>query len=199
MGSLRRIVVLLLIALPALAAALAPPPDPRLRSAARRALEFRRRHGPGAPSIVVLKRERRLALRLQGRDVWSTRVGLGGSPEGHKRVEGDGRTPEGEYVVCTRNARSRFHLFLGLSYPGAQDAEAGARDGRIDVRERERIEKAVSSGHAPPWDTPLGGEVGIHGHGASRDWTLGCIALEDEDVELLWGLCPLGTPVRILP
>lgn len=199
MGSVRRILVVLLVALPGLAVLSAPPADPRVGSAERKALEFRRRHGAGIVSIVVHKRERRLVLRLDGRDAWSTRVGLGSAPEGHKRAEGDRRTPEGEYFVCTRNARSRFHLFLGLSYPNARDAAAAVQDGRIGPGERERIEGAVRAGRPPPWDTPLGGEIGLHGHGASRDWTHGCVALEDDDIELLWGLCPLGTPVRILP
>ncbi|HYE99590.1 MAG TPA: L,D-transpeptidase [Planctomycetota bacterium] len=199
MGSVRRIVSVLLIALPILAAALAPPADPAVERAERRAHAFRRLHGAGAASIEVRKRERRLSVRLDGRVVWSTRVGLGTAPEGRKRAEGDRRTPEGDYFVCTRNAQSRFHLFLGLSYPNTQDAEAGVREGRIGPHDRVRIDHALSSGTAPPWDTPLGGEVGLHGHGASRDWTHGCVALEDEDVELLWGLCPLGTPVRILP
>ncbi|MBI2932221.1 MAG: L,D-transpeptidase family protein [Planctomycetes bacterium] len=126
-------------------------------------------------------------------------VGLGPSPEGDKTREGDGTTPIGTYVVCTRNERSRFHLFLGLSYPGPKDADRGLREGRIARRQHEAIGTAFVQGRQPPWDTPLGGAIGIHGGGAGRDWTLGCIALANEDVEELWAVAALGTPVVIEP
>jgi lipoprotein-anchoring transpeptidase ErfK/SrfK len=59
------------------------------------------------------------------------------------------------------------------------------------------IREAQRRGQRPPWDTPLGGTVGIHGNGAGSDWTWGCVALEDGDIEELWEVCPLGTPVVI--
>lgn len=164
--------------------------------------EMRAKLGPkadGKPEIVVSKSQRTLRLLLDGEEVFRTRIGLGGNPSGHKEREGDSRTPEGTYYVCTRNDRSRFHLFLGLSYPGTADAERGLRDGLIDRRQHDRIVSAQREGRQPLWNTKLGGEVGIHGHGAGRDWTAGCIALENEDIELLWGFCPIGTPVRIEP
>jgi murein L,D-transpeptidase YafK len=136
---------------------------------------------------------------MDGREAFTTRVALGGAPVGAKRREGDLRTPEGDYFVCTRNERSRYHLFLGLSYPNASDADAGLTAGIISRMQRDEIARRISAGEAPPWDTPLGGAVGIHGSGAGRDWTLGCIALENSDVDRLWQACPLGTPVRIEP
>ncbi len=152
----------------------------------------------GSPRILVRKSERRLILYRGERVVLETRVALGGVA-GHKEREGDRRTPEGDYTVCTRNDKSRFHLFLGLSYPGIADAAAGLRDGRLTREQHDQIVRSIRAGKQPPWNTPLGGEVGIHGHGAGRDWTLGCIALEDADVDVLWRHCPLGTPVRIEP
>jgi murein L,D-transpeptidase YafK len=149
-------------------------------------------------SIRVEKKARRLTLLSRGKKVLELRVGLGFAPAGHKEREGDGRTPEGDYYLCTRNEKSRFHLFLGISYPGPLDAEAGLRAGRIDAATAAKV-RAVRPPACPPWKTPLGGEVGIHGRGASRDWTAGCVALENADMDVIWVACPLGTPVRIEP
>lgn len=154
---------------------------------------------PGRSSVLVSKSARRLTLFVDGREVFHARVALGRSPLGHKSREGDGRTPEGDYAVCTRNDRSRYRRFLGLSYPNLRDAEAGFRAGRLTRAQRDAIAEAVRGRRRPPWDTPLGGEVGLHGGGSGRDWTLGCVALDDPDIDVLWEACPLGTPVRIEP
>ena len=151
------------------------------------------------PLISITKAERRLVLYDGQVEVYSAPVGLGPNPIGHKQRQGDGRTPEGIYRVCTRNDRSRFHLFLGISYPGQPDADRGLRVGLISQTQYDAILAAWASRRRPPWDTRLGGEIGIHGSGASWDWTLGCIALNDPDIEVLWSLCPLGTTVRIEP
>jgi murein L,D-transpeptidase YafK len=169
------------------------------RAATRTAPRSRIEYPTGARSIHVFKSRRILILRVEGRELFRAKIALGRSPVGHKFREGDGKTPEGKYYVCTRNERSRFHLFLGLSYPGIEDAAGGRARGTIGESQEWRIEEAIRGGRCPPWDTPLGGAVGIHGRGSVRDWTLGCIALEDEDVEVLWSNCPLGTPVIIEP
>lgn len=144
--------------------------------------------------LVIHKADRRLELWAGGvlQAAWPCR--LGPAPEGHKRAEGDGRTPEGAFTICTRNGESRFHRFLGLSYPRPQDAE-----GTPWLAE---VASAHARGVRPPWDTPLGGQIGIHGAPNGRpmpegDWTQGCIALADDAVDLLWDRCPLGTPVEI--
>lgn len=126
-------------------------------------------------------------------------IALGGQPLGHKQREGDGRTPEGSYAVCVRNEQSNYHLALGLSYPNTQDADAALADGRITWDQREAIAQACAAGHRPPWDTPLGGAIMIHGGGIARDWTAGCIALENDAMDALWNLAGLGTAVCILP
>jgi hypothetical protein len=154
---------------------------------------------PRRMRIVVRKAARRLQLFGDGRELLSVRVGLGNRPAGAKARGGDGRTPEGDYFVCTRNAHSRFHLFLGLSYPNKADAERGLRAGLISAVEQRAIVRAIDAGRQPPWGTRLGGTVGIHGSGSNWDWTLGCVALDDEDIETLWGFVPIGTPVRIEP
>ena len=149
--------------------------------------------------ILIEKARRQLTLFLPGQAPLRFPVALGGAPEGTKRAEGDGRTPEGRYCVCTRNARSKFHLALGLSYPSAADARAALREGRVDAATCAAICRAEAEGRRPPWDTPLGGFIMIHGGGASGDWTAGCVALEDAAMDALWPLCPLGTAVEIRP
>lgn len=151
------------------------------------------------PKIVVKKSLRLLELWDGNSLVGSYPVGLGFSPEGHKQMEGDGKTPEGEYYVCVRNDRSSYYLSLGLSYPNEQDAKAALDDGRIDRRTYDSIKSAIERKERPSWRTPLGGEIMIHGHGSDRDWTAGCVALNDDIMDILWAACPLGTPVLILP
>lgn len=153
----------------------------------------------GPRGVVIHKAERVLGLYRDGRLAATYPIALGHSPEGHKEREGDGRTPEGLYSICNRNPRSRFHLFLGLSYPNADDADAARRAGRISNAEHRQIVDAIEAGRQPPWDTPLGGEIGVHGAGTASDWTLGCIALENEAVEQLWETLRLGDPVLIQP
>ena len=153
----------------------------------------------GPRVVVIHKAERVLGLYRDGRLAATYPIALGHSPEGHKEREGDGRTPEGIYSVCNRNPGSRFHLFLGLSYPNADDADSALRAGRISKAEHRQITEAIDAGRQPPWNTPLGGEIGIHGGGTASDWTLGCIALENEAIEQLWETLSVGDPVLIQP
>lgn len=145
----------------------APWPPP-LASAAERVDEIR-----------VDKSERRMTLLRDGRIVKSYRILLGDAPIGHKRQQGDERTPEGRYRITFRNDKSRFHLSLRVSYPN----EADRRQARA---------RGVDSG----------GDIMIHGGtppGYSRDWTDGCIALSDAQIEEVWRLVPVGTPITISP
>ncbi|MFW6107253.1 MAG: L,D-transpeptidase family protein [bacterium] len=151
------------------------------------------------PRLVVIKGERQLRLYAGRRLVRAYPVVVGRDPQGHKRREGDCRTPEGEYYVCVKNPRSRFHLSLGLSYPNAQDAARGLREGVITREQHDRIVEAIRRGEVPDWYTPLGGEICIHGGGAGRPGTRGCVGMEDAHVEELYALVPLGTPVIIRP
>ena len=106
------------------------------------------------------------------------KVALGWAPVGAKEREGDGRTPEGRYTIDWRNPRSKFHLSLHISYPSEGD-----------------VERARAAGVDP------GGEIMIHGlrDGVVRegDWTQGCIAVRDEEMDEIWGLVGDGTPVVI--
>jgi murein L,D-transpeptidase YafK len=149
--------------------------------------------------IVITKSERRLDLCSRGGIVHTYRVGLGGDALGDKQREGDGRTPEGEFYVCAKNPESKFYRSLGLSYPNREDAERGLRDGLISDDESDRIVSAFDKGKTPPQDTPLGGEIYIHGGGSQSDWTAGCIALDDADMRELYDAVDIGTPVTIRP
>jgi len=152
-----------------------------------------------APRIEIQKRLRVLML-YDGEDfVQAYMVGLGTQPVGHKLREGDGRTPEGTYYVCMKNTNSKFHMSLGLSYPGTADAARGLREGIISRVEHDAIVAAIKAGQQPLWNTALGGEICIHGNGAGSDWTQGCIALDNKNIEKIFKLVPLGTPVTILP
>lgn len=135
----------------------------------------------GARVIVVNKAARRLAVYSKRRNVACYAVGLGFAPKGHKKVEGDGRTPEGWYRTSDK-PWSIFDNAIAIHYPNRDDAEVAAKDGRISRRMRDRIANDLRSGRVPPQSTKLGGAVLIHGGGSSSDWTLGCVALDDDDL-----------------
>jgi murein L,D-transpeptidase YafK len=129
-----------------------------------------------ADLVLVRKAKREMTL-LRGEHVLRTyRVALGRESVGPKRKEGDGRTPEGRYRVDWRNPRSKYHLSLHISYPEAAD-----------------VARAKAEGVDP------GGDVMIHGWkaGAEGDWTQGCIAVRDEEMDEIWGLVPDGCAVVI--
>jgi murein L,D-transpeptidase YafK len=150
-----------------------------------------------SPRIVVKKAERKLFLYSAGKLVRTYHVGLGLSPVGDKVRQGDRRTPEGDFYIFTKNDKSAFYLSLGVSYPNAAHAERGLRDGLITRAQYESIISALDAKQAPPQNTKLGGDIYIHGNGASSDWTWGCVALENDDVRELFNAVPVGTPVRI--
>ena len=152
-----------------------------------------------SPLIIVKKSKRTLELYDGKRLVRTYKMVLGFAPTGDKEVEGDGRTPEGEFYVFTKNAESRFHLSLGISYPAPDDAKRGLEKKLITAEEAEAIEKAIAKKGMPLQKTALGGEIYIHGGGTDNDWTDGCVALKDEEITELFNAVPVGTPVRIVP
>ena len=139
-----------------------------------------------ADRVVVAKADRTLTLYRGASALRTYKIALGWNPEGHKGEEGDGRTPEGVYVIDARNAQSAFHRSLHISYPNADDRR---RAGRRGVRP--------------------GGAIMIHGlpNGLGllgkthtlRDWTAGCIAVTDEEIEEIWRMVPNGTKIEIKP
>jgi murein L,D-transpeptidase YafK len=155
---------------------------------------------PMIAKLVVSKSARQLtAYDRQGRvlKVWPAAIGR--SPIGHKQLEGDERTPEGEYYVCVKNPQSRFHLSLGLSYPSVADAERGLADGLIDETQYTQIAEAERLRSTPPWKTALGGEIFIHGEMESRGATAGCVAITNAAMDELFPLVEPGVKVVIEP
>ncbi|MCX6878683.1 MAG: L,D-transpeptidase [Verrucomicrobia bacterium] len=157
------------------------------------ALELRK------PRIEVYKAKRELRLFDDATLVKTYPVALGSNPVPPKERQGDRATPEGTYTICQKNPRSQYHLSLGISYPGRHDAERGFKAKLISAAERQAILAAAARGKAPPWNTRLGGEVFVHGNGSKPDWTWGCIALDDKDIEELYHAVPIGTAITIHP
>lgn len=153
--------------------------------------------------LVIRKGERRLLLyhSIGGREELdrTLRIALGGEPTGRKTKQGDGATPEGEYYITHRNRASMYHLSLGLSYPNQSDAANGVVRRLITRKQYESIAQAISKLEKPPQSTALGGDIFIHGGGTTSDWTAGCIAIENQDIEYLFQRLPLKTRVTILP
>jgi murein L,D-transpeptidase YafK len=149
--------------------------------------------------IEVRKKDRKLSLFDGEAWVRELDVAFGFAPAGSKEIEGDGKTPEGEYFVAVKNPESRFHLSLGLNYPNVGDATRGLESGLITGVEHDAIVKAIQKGQMPPQNTALGGEIYIHGGGVEGDWTRGCIGLADDEMAELFNVIPLGTMVSILP
>jgi len=148
--------------------------------------------------LVIRKSNKCLEVWEENRPVKTYPVATG-KQEGHKELEGDLRTPEGDYIVCVKNPRSKYHLSLGLNYPNNLDAQAGLKKGRITESEYRAICEANNAGKIPPWKTVLGGEIYIHGHLEKQNWTHGCIRMNDPDIEELFKLAAVGTKVTILP
>jgi murein L,D-transpeptidase YafK len=142
--------------------------------------------GTRADLVLIEKKDRRLSLLSRGRVLRSYRVSLGPNPVGHKQQEGDGRTPEGRYVIDYRKPDSRYHRALHVSYPNAADRAAARR-------------RNVSPGGMIMIHGLPNGYASLGSAHLARDWTLGCIALTNEEIEEVWRVTPNGTTVEIRP
>ena len=149
-------------------------PDPRTPSAQK------------ADSILILKKDHTLELLSGGKIIRTYKVALGRGGLAPKQREGDARTPEGHYIIDSRAPNSAYHRALHISYPNADDRRRAARLG-----------------------VPPGGAIMIHGLPNGKgfigpahrlyDWTLGCVAVTDPEIDEIWNLVPVGTPVEIRP
>ena len=142
--------------------------------------KFRKYNGPAVTLVQVNKAERKMYLYHNDRVLKSYDIALGFAPEGHKAFEGDGKTPEGVYRINRRNPNSEYHLSLGISYPNDIDREFAKAAGK-----------------------PPGGDIFIHGASrrpaSRRDWTAGCIAVKDKEVEMIYAMVKDGTVIRVSP
>ncbi len=132
----------------------------------------------------------------------SIALGRGGPSE--DRLRGDRRTPLGDFRIAWINRDSKFHIFLGLDYPTYQHARRAYDAGNISVDEFIAIAQAIRARRTPPQTTGLGGHIGLHGLGPAdpdvhriADWTQGCIAMTDDEIERLADLVQVGTPVVV--
>lgn len=141
---------------------------------------------PQADYVLVVKSEKRLYL-LQNGDVFASfRVAFGGNPKGHKQQQGDERTPEGRYVLDHKNPHSAYYKSIHVSYPDARDRESARKRG-VDP----------------------GGDIMVHGQPNGRErwevftqlvnWTNGCIALKNSEMDYVWETVKIGTPIEIRP
>jgi murein L,D-transpeptidase YafK len=153
--------------------------------------------------VLVKKAERKLhvyrVVNGQRQRFKSYTIALGHNPTGHKQRQGDGATPEGDYYLTHKNPKSNYYLSLGVSYPNSRDAAVGLQAGLITKAEHDAILTALHAQAKPPQNTKLGGDIFIHGGGTGRDWTLGCVALENAEIKELFELLPVKTPVQIVP
>lgn len=146
--------------------------------------KFRRYNGPAVTSVQVQKANRKMYLLHHDKVLKAYDIRLGGNPIGHKQFEGDQKTPEGVYFISHRNPNSTYHLSLGISYPNEADRAY-----------------AKSQSKSP------GGDIFIHGAPPKRirdkvkntDWTAGCIAVSDKEIEVIYSMIRPGTPIYIYP
>ena len=146
--------------------------------------KFKRYNGPEVTQVQVHKADRKMYLLHNDKVLKSYDIALGFAPVGHKQFEGDGKTPEGQYFISHKNPDSQYHLSLGISYPNPTD-----------------IAFAKAEGKSP------GGDIFIHGQPnalpdglkVKGDWTAGCIALTNPEIEEIFANAAIGTEVEIRP
>lgn len=142
--------------------------------------KFKRYNGPEVTQVQVHKTDRKMYLFHNEKVLKSYDIALGFAPQGHKQFEGDGKTPEGLYYISHKNPDSNYHLSLRISYPNEADVAFAEAEGK-----------------------PPGGDIFIHGgpNGPvrARDWTWGCVALTDKEIEVIYSMVNPGTPIYIMP
>jgi murein L,D-transpeptidase YafK len=148
--------------------------------------EIKISEGEKADSVIVYKEKRIMVLYSGGKEMKTYAVSLGKNPIGHKQKQGDKKTPEGNYLLDARNPNSSYHLSIHISYPNEQD-----------------IQNAENLGVSP------GGDIMIHGlpnnmefledYYLNTDWTDGCIAVTNDEIEEIWHAVDDGTPIVIYP
>ena len=142
--------------------------------------KFKTYKGPEVTHVVVNKTERKMYLLHHSKVLDAYDFELGFAPDGHKYEEGDGRTPEGAYFIDRKNPESRFYLSIGISYPNDVDRAKAAEMGQ-----------------------PPGGDIFIHGtpreFRRAPDWTWGCLAVKNREMEDIYAMVNVGTPIFIYP
>lgn len=152
------------------------------------------------PSIIIRKKQKELAIYSGASLIATYSIGVGRSPIGKKQKKDDSKTPEGNYFICNKILNHKFHLFLQINYPSAEDASRATINHLITTTEELSINQAEENGTPPPSETELGGNIGIHGFGSKDDWTKdGSISMNNIDIEEVFWNIPIGCSVTILP
>ncbi len=149
--------------------------------------------------VIIYKNERRLYALDGDQVILRAPVALGRDPIGAKTRQGDGKTPEGVYTVCLVKPDGKYGRSLGISYPNTDDAHTALARGVIGTDTFQAISLAQQQRRRPPWGTALGGEIYIHEGGADSDWTEGCVALNEADMDVLFPCRSRIESVEILP
>jgi murein L,D-transpeptidase YafK len=138
-------------------------------------------NGPAVTHVLVNKGERRMHLIHDQQVLESYDIGLGFAPNGDKKIEGDGKTPEGSYIIDRRNPNSQFYLSIGVSYPNHED--------RAEAKDLGKSPGGDIFIHGRPWKNRKGGQ----------DWTAGCIAVTNREMRQIYSMVKSGTPITITP
>lgn len=157
--------------------------------------------------LVVHKSLRELEVIKGDKVIDRFRIAHGKGGDGIKKIIGDKKTPVGSYKIIRLHQSNKFHYFMGLNYPNLMDAWYGYKNGLIDMDEFKAITTAIKNNNMPPQNTKLGGYIGLHGLGKTTkkklsihhefNWTEGCIAMTNEQIEALKKYASLGTRVVI--
>ncbi|MCX8056393.1 MAG: L,D-transpeptidase [Ignavibacteria bacterium] len=157
--------------------------------------------------IIVNKIDYKLHLYIDTILIKTYNIALGGNPKFSKTSKDDKYTPTGEYFICSKKNTTGFGKILILNYPSLDDAIRGLQESLINEEEFLKIKKAYFEKTCPPMDTKLGGYIKIHGNGKFDillrnlpfvfNWTDGSIAVNNTEIEELYEICSIGTPVII--
>jgi len=155
---------------------------------------------------IFIDTDKRTLQVLEGDRVVATfnEIAIGRYGKTYFKMRGDNKTPLGNFRIGWIGKETRYHRFLGLTYPDMEAADRALVDGRIEEGQWQEIRRAVQAGKTPPQQTPLGGNIGIHGVGSGDlklhreyNWTNGCVALTNEQIDILAQWAKIGTPVEI--
>ncbi len=138
--------------------------------------------GPAVTHVYLFKEQRTLVLMSGSTPVATWPVDLGFAPVGAKREKGDGKTPEGRYYITWRHPGSEYHRALFINYPNTADRQS-----------------ARAAGRNPGGDIYLHGGPVLARDKGRADWTAGCVSVSDDEIEKIYGMIRMGTPIDILP
>ncbi|GHA47465.1 hypothetical protein GCM10008927_10340 [Amylibacter ulvae] len=144
--------------------------------------KFKVYNGPEVTGVIIYKKRRKMKLLHFGKPLREYDIDLGFAPKGHKLREGDGRTPEGLYTINRDNPNSKYYLSLGVSYPNSRDRA-----------------RAAAAGVSPGGDIFIHGGPRYRGERNKKDWTHGCISVSDAEMEDIFAMVKVGTPIMIHP